>query len=212
MSWGCTSIYAATTDPARTTKNSKRRARPKKIVNRRPLKNSKTTRSFCSALAAARLPYASLQRLILTQGLVRYGSEADLSTRARAAYRAYRFNRYPNNTIEGLFRPLRSKAATQTHNPNERPVSAIKFIGVWDTVAAYGSPLEEITLGFSKYIWPLELPNHRLSRKYIEHGKPSRSTRSVRLFPLYFGMKSTSRWQLRPGMKVCPRFGLPESL
>jgi uncharacterized protein (DUF2235 family) len=106
-----------------------------------------------------------LAALVLTQGLVRYGSEADLSTRARAAYRAYRFNRYPNNTIEGLFRPLRSKAATQTHNPNERPVIGIKFIGVWDTVAAYGSPLEEITLGFSKYIWPLELPNQQLNGK-----------------------------------------------
>ena len=106
-----------------------------------------------------------LAALVLTQGLVRYGSEADLGTRARAAYRAYRFNRYPNNTIEGLFRPLRSKAATQTHNPNERPVIGIKFIGVWDTVAAYGSPLEEITLGFSKYIWPLELPNQQLNGK-----------------------------------------------
>jgi hypothetical protein len=46
---------------------------------------------------------------------------------------------------------LRKKAATRTHDPNERPVNGVKFIGVWDTVAAYGSPLEEITLGFSRY-------------------------------------------------------------
>jgi uncharacterized protein (DUF2235 family) len=42
-------------------------------------------------------------------------------------------------------------------------VERVRFIGVWDTVAAYGSPVEEMTLGFSKYIWSLELPNHTLS-------------------------------------------------
>src|SRR5690606_3604187 len=38
----------------------------------------------------------------------------------------------------------------------------IRFIGVWDTVAAYGLPLDEMTRGVSRWIWPLELPNHRL--------------------------------------------------
>ena len=133
--------------------------------NPKPLEDFKDDEIFLFGFSRGAFTVRVLAALVLTQGLVRYGSEADLSTRARAAYRAYRFSRYPNNTIEGLFRPLRSKAAAQTHNPNERPVTAIKFIGVWDTVAAYGSPLEEITLGFSKYIWPLELPNRQLSNK-----------------------------------------------
>lgn len=131
----------------------------------RPLEDFKDDEIFLFGFSRGAFTVRVLASLILTQGFVRYGSEADLSTRARAAYRAYRFNRYPNNTLEGLFRPLRTKAATQTHDPAQRPVDQIKFIGVWDTVAAYGSPLEEITLGFSKYIWPLELPNHQLSSK-----------------------------------------------
>jgi uncharacterized protein (DUF2235 family) len=135
--------------------------------NREPkaLEEFKDDEIFLFGFSRGAFTVRVLAALILTQGLVRYSSEADLSARARAAYRAYRFNRYPNSTIEGLFRPLRAKTATLTHDPNDRPVGEIKFIGVWDTVAAYGSPLEEITLGFSKYIWPLELPNRVLSEK-----------------------------------------------
>jgi uncharacterized protein (DUF2235 family) len=135
--------------------------------NREPqaIENFSSDEIFLFGFSRGAFTVRVLAALVLTQGLVRFSSEADLSTRARAAYRAYRFTRYPNNTIEGLFRPLRTKAATQTHDPNQRPVDEIRFIGVWDTVAAYGSPLEEITLGFSKYIWPLELPNHQLHSK-----------------------------------------------
>ena len=40
---------------------------------------------------------------------------------------------------------------------DNREVPKIHFIGVWDTVAAYGAPLDEMTRGISRYIWPLEL-------------------------------------------------------
>ena len=131
----------------------------------KPIENFEDDEIFLFGFSRGAFTVRVLAALILTQGLVRYGSEADLGVRARAAYRAYRFDRYPNNTLEGLFRLLRKRAATRTHDPNERPVNGAKFIGVWDTVAAYGSPLEEITLGFSRYIWPLELPNRQLSSK-----------------------------------------------
>ena len=39
----------------------------------------------------------------------------------------------------------------------------IRFIGVWDTVAAYGMPVDEMTRGIHRYLWPLELPNNRLA-------------------------------------------------
>jgi Uncharacterized alpha/beta hydrolase domain (DUF2235) len=38
---------------------------------------------------------------------------------------------------------------------------------VWDTVAAYGAPLDEMTRGISRYIWPLELPSHTLDRDRV---------------------------------------------
>jgi type VI secretion system (T6SS) phospholipase Tle1-like effector len=45
---------------------------------------------------------------------------------------------------------------------NERPVDHIAFLGLWDTVAAYGLPIDEMTRGVSRYLWPLELPDRQL--------------------------------------------------
>ena len=42
---------------------------------------------------------------------------------------------------------------------------SIRFLGLWDTVAAYGLPVDEMTRGVSQWIWPLELPNHTLDSK-----------------------------------------------
>lgn len=41
----------------------------------------------------------------------------------------------------------------------------IEFVGVWDTVAAYGGPIVEITRAIDEWIWPLTMPNYRLSKK-----------------------------------------------
>jgi uncharacterized protein (DUF2235 family) len=45
------------------------------------------------------------------------------------------------------------------------PVKEIEFVGVWDTVAAYGSPIAEITKGIDRWIWPLSMPDYKLSAK-----------------------------------------------
>ena len=39
----------------------------------------------------------------------------------------------------------------------------IELIGVWDTVAAYGGPLVELTRAVDEWIWPLTMPDYRLS-------------------------------------------------
>lgn len=39
----------------------------------------------------------------------------------------------------------------------------IEFVGVWDTVAAYGGPVVEITRAIDEWIWPLTMPDYRLS-------------------------------------------------
>lgn len=43
------------------------------------------------------------------------------------------------------------------------PIREIAFLGVWDTVAAYGMPLEELTRGIDDWVWPLSMPNTILS-------------------------------------------------
>ena len=38
-----------------------------------------------------------------------------------------------------------------------------EFVGVWDTVAAYGLPISELTRGIDKWVWPLSMPDYVLS-------------------------------------------------
>ena len=102
--------------------------------------------------------------LILNQGLVWAQDEAELDKKANAAYRQYRRERYHTMfRIEDVFRWFRDLFLSKDYDKaDNRPVETIRFIGVWDTVAAYGAPLDEMTRGISQYIWPLELPHHTL--------------------------------------------------
>lgn len=108
-------------------------------------------------------------------GLVPYnGNEAQLGRDALAAYRVYR-GRY-RDTI-GLVIPLRRlrdatarlwrrvRGLPQFDPAAQIAVDRIRFLGVWDTVAAYGGPIEEITRGIDYWIWPLSMPDRFMSAK-----------------------------------------------
>jgi uncharacterized protein (DUF2235 family) len=111
--------------------------------------------------------------LIVTQGILQ-GDEEVLAYATKDAYRAYRHN---FNVTGGLVKPLRwlrdsaigiwrrIKRQVPYHAlPKEQP-KAIDFVGVWETVAAYGLPLSELTRGIDDWVWPLSMPNYRLSPK-----------------------------------------------
>jgi uncharacterized protein (DUF2235 family) len=104
--------------------------------------------------------------LVTTQGLVKYSSEEELDRKVKAAYRAYRAEKFKTKFgIERYFRKFRNLFTSGVHDKNERPVSSIRFLGLWDTVAAYGLPVDEMTRGISKYLFPLELPDRQLNPK-----------------------------------------------
>jgi uncharacterized protein (DUF2235 family) len=109
--------------------------------------------------------------LILNQGLVTAQSEAELDKKAVAAYRKYRSERY--HTLwpwrpEDLYRAIRDALFPIKYDKRDnRPINRIRFVGVWDTVAAYGLPLDEMTRGVSRWIVPLELPTHTLDRTRV---------------------------------------------
>jgi len=107
--------------------------------------------------------------LMLNQGLVSAESEAELDKKAHAAYRQYRRERYHTFWhVEDFFRAIRDLFLPKDYDTGDnRPVEKIHFIGVWDTVAAYGAPLDEMTRGISRWIWPLELPSHTLDRSRV---------------------------------------------
>lgn len=118
-----------------------------------------------------------LMGLVVNQGIIKFDSESELNRRAKSAYRAYRAERYHSVfRIEKAFRFLRDVAIAiknrlrghqaYIREDNCQP-EAIRFIGVWDTVAAYGLPIEEMTYGISKWLWPLELPDRSLNKRVL---------------------------------------------
>ncbi|WGR94399.1 DUF2235 domain-containing protein [Bradyrhizobium sp. ISRA435] len=115
-----------------------------------------------------------LAALILDQGLIVAETESELHDGAVKAYRAYRAKGYHSVwRIEVLFRAIRDYVLVpvldrlQGNKPYARVarklIPTIEFIGIWDTVAAYGLPIDEMTRGISNWVWPLELPNRILS-------------------------------------------------
>jgi len=100
--------------------------------------------------------------LIVSQGLVKADNEAELDSLAKAAYRAYRRARYKRLKLERPYQAIRN--LFPPHYPPKEVCEHVKirFVGVWDTVAAYGMPISEMTAGIHKYLWPIELPDdHR---------------------------------------------------
>lgn len=124
-----------------------------------------------------------LADFVAHQGILAAPDER-LSYQVRAAYRNYRRVFKPNlpfgrllvwvgrglrdgfvgleNWIVAGLRKLRGKQPLkrpERHNPD------IEFVGVWDTVAAYGGPFAEFTRGIDDWVFPLTMPDYHLNKK-----------------------------------------------
>ncbi len=97
--------------------------------------------------------------MVADQGLVSFQSEQELQTRAEMAYRAYRLGRSRGAVLTRIFRIPFQRSYDRTQN---KVVQEVRFVGLWDMVAAYGLPIEELSRGVSRYLYPLELPGRVL--------------------------------------------------
>jgi len=110
-------------------------------------------------------------------GLVRYqGNEADLARAAEIAYREYRKVRNFKSAANVLIGPLRRLRDWVSHRVFRAPsfrqldlieVEKIDFLGVWDTVDAYGGPIDEITRAIDYWYWPLSIPDQFMNHKIV---------------------------------------------
>jgi uncharacterized protein (DUF2235 family) len=110
-----------------------------------------------------------LAGLVLRVGLVRYDGEAHLGVQANMAYREYRRG-FKAANLAGMFRMVRDGAIAAWRVAGGKPavldtvrVDRLAFVGVWDTVAAYGMPVAEMTRAVDRWVWPLSMPNYVLS-------------------------------------------------
>ena len=122
--------------------------------------------------------------LIASQGVIVPAGDVTLSWQVRDAYRAFRRGFKPNGPVGKIivalgrgvrdfilrirdklvdlrrrWKKLPSLPPARTEHPD------IEFVGVWDTVAAYGGPFAEFTRGVDDWVFPLSMPEYGLSPK-----------------------------------------------
>ena len=108
--------------------------------------------------------------------------ERDLDRLIRAAYRRFRRESFSNAGLAFFLRPVRNlliwiKDIIFGHEPykpkknheypgNDRASPyLIRFLGVWDTVDAYGLPIDEMTRAYDRMVWPLSAKDRNLSSR-----------------------------------------------
>lgn len=117
-----------------------------------------------------------LAGLIASEGVRHITDDATLAAWVHEAYAANR--RRISLAQVGAIRRLLIEAAARLRRLAAAPFATkqdlaplmrpdIAFLGVWDTVAAYGGPIIEMVRGFDRWIWPLSMPDYRLSPKVL---------------------------------------------
>src|SRR5262245_13081903 len=96
--------------------------------------------------------------LVFSQGLARGSTEAELWKDVNAKWWAYR-----KRSRTRVMRRIRKASEKRTDG------AAVKFtfVGLWDTVAAYGLPADELTRAWDYYVWPLSM-NDRVPCDNVE--------------------------------------------
>src|ERR1700682_3107879 len=124
-----------------------------------------------------------LAGLVHSEGLVTFATEAELERNAIAAYRAYRKKKFQPKAWWVFWVPLgrwvRDKAISfwqfltgdmPYDEVEKRKDIEIHFVGVWDTVVAYGLPLEELTTAVDKWVWPMKFQDTSLLER-VQHAR-----------------------------------------
>lgn len=119
---------------------------------------------------------------IISEGLVTYRSEEELDRNARAAYRHYRAQNFKSkyNPFVAGIRAVRNKVSEalewvkgydlyeevkkKTEAAGRRDIT-VKFLGLYDSVDAYGMPITELKYGIDMLIWPILFSSLCLSEK-----------------------------------------------
>ena len=124
-----------------------------------------------------------LAGLVHSEGLVTFATEAELERNAIAAYRAYRKKKFRPKAWWVFWVPLgrwvRDKAISfwqfltgdmPYDEVEKRKNIEIHFVGVWDTVVAYGLPIDELTTAVDKWVWPMKFQDTSLLER-VRHAR-----------------------------------------
>ena len=144
----------------------------------------KGDRIYCFGFSRGAFTVRVLADLITEQGLIprqlptgEEMTEANLQRLAGAAFRASRWKygkqhkvmhalrNVLRHTRDGFIRVWDKILKRPSYDSIERiPINELAFVGVWDTVAAYGLPVDELTRAWD-FVFPLSFPDQNLSPK-----------------------------------------------
>ena len=123
---------------------------------------------YCFGFSRGAFTIRVLTGFLNNQGLVQADSASELKRLAVAAFHKYRETYKTPIKLERMVRPVRNMAAraargrkastallAAVHKPQ------IRFLGLWDTVAAYGLPFDELTRAWA-FFFPLSVPDREL--------------------------------------------------
>ncbi|MBI4246801.1 MAG: DUF2235 domain-containing protein, partial [Candidatus Rokubacteria bacterium] len=117
-------------------------------------------RIYCFGFSRGAFTIRTLVGLIASQGVVPAAGEAELHEKVHEAYARDR-EEFRTNLGRARDR-LGLRVRRPPRPPLGRPVDSITFLGLWDTVDAYGMPIEELKRGIDLYIRPLTFPDRTL--------------------------------------------------
>jgi uncharacterized protein (DUF2235 family) len=110
----------------------------------------------------------ALVGMITSVGLVQASSEEELTQRVAQAYREHRKN-FKTNWVQ-WYEQLRAAAMPSFERSKPKPlgpVPELRFLGLWDTVAAYGLPIDELQRGIDRYFRAHSFPDRELSPRVM---------------------------------------------
>src|ERR1700722_19185214 len=138
-------------------------------------------RIYCFGFSRGAFTIRIVAGMIASLGFVDYDkNEADLARFAADAYRLHR-RRFNGGILKYLgyahidLRGMRDQVISwwrgfrgqKVSAPSTTEIESIHFVGIWDTVAAYGGPIQEMTRAIDYWIWPLSMPDQFMSAKVL---------------------------------------------
>lgn len=130
-------------------------------------------RIYCFGFSRGAFTIRLVAALLATRGIVEYSNESELNMRTRDVVRDFQKDNEPNlvpyvaRFNRAVFSALIAikRAFLDPHfvSKTEFGGKKIAFLGVWDTVSAYGGPSAEVTRAIDNFIYPLSMTDQRLS-------------------------------------------------
>jgi uncharacterized protein (DUF2235 family) len=132
-------------------------------------------RIYCFGFSRGAFTIRLVAALLATRGIVTYDDERELKARTHDVLRNFQRENEPNLVpyLTRFNRWVRTKLIAAKrwlvgpHHPIQTHFGGkdIAFVGVWDTVAAYGGPSAEVTRAIDNFIYPLTMTDQCLSEQ-----------------------------------------------